>query len=113
MPGADLAAMAGLRDQVKNHFVRVFGSALLLSAVSAGAQLSQPQESSDGSAPSVRQIAAAALGQELGQVTADLTRRNLDVRPTLLIRPGYLFNVELTADLVLPGSYLPGVAEGP
>ncbi|MCP3993525.1 MAG: hypothetical protein GY722_00465 [bacterium] len=105
MPGADLAAMAGVRDQVKNHFVRTFGSALLLSAVSAATQLSQPQESADGGAPSARQIAAAALGQELGQVTAEITRRNIDLQPTLVIRPGYLFNIEVTADLALPGPY--------
>ncbi len=105
MPGADLAAMAGLRDEVHNHFVRTFGGALLLSAVSAGSQLSQPQESSGGSAPSARQIAAAALGQELGRATAEITRRNVDLEPTLEIRPGYLFHVEVTADLHLPGPY--------
>ena len=105
MPGADLAAMAGVRDRVHNHFVRTFGSALLLSAVSAGSQLSQPQESSDGGAPSARQIAAAALGQELGRTAGEITRRNIDIEPTLEIRPGYLFNVEVTADLVLPGTY--------
>jgi len=108
MPGADLAGMAGLRDRVDNHFVRVFGSALLLSAISAGAQLSQPQEAADGGAPSARQVAAAALGQELGRTATEITRRNLDVRPSLIIRPGYLFHVELTADLVLPGPWRPG-----
>ncbi len=105
MPGADLAAMAGLRDQVHNHFVRTFGSAILLSAITAGTQLSQPQESADGGAPSARQITAAALGQELGRVTGEITRRNTNIQPTLEIRPGYLFHVEVTADLVLPGPY--------
>ena len=105
MPGADLAAMAGVRDKVNNHFVRTFGSALLLSAVSAGSQLSQPQESADGGAPSARQIAAAALGQELGRAAAEITRRNVDLEPTLEIRPGYLLNVEVTADLTFPGPY--------
>ena len=105
MPGADLAAMAGVRDKVDNHFVRTFGSALLLSAVSAGSQLSQPQESTFGGVASARQIAAAALGQELGRTAAEITRRNVEVEPTLEIRPGYMFNVEVTADLVLPGPY--------
>ena len=106
MPGADLAAMAGVRDQVNNHFVRTFGSAILLSAITAGVQLSQPQESADGGAPSASQIAAAALGQEVGRTTAEVTRRNLNLQPTLQIRPGYLFNVETTADLVLPGPWM-------
>ncbi len=103
MPGADLAAIAGVRDKVNNHFVRTFGSALLLSAITAGVQLSQPQESSFGSAPSASQIAAAALGQEIGRVTADITRRNVNLQPTLQIRPGYLFNVEVTADMIFSG----------
>ena len=102
MPGADLAAVAGVRDKVNNHFVRTFGSAILLSAVTAGVQLSQPQESADGGAPSASQIAAAALGQEIGYTTSAITRRNINIQPTLEIRPGYLFNVEVTADLVLP-----------
>lgn len=111
LPGVDTAAMTGLRDRVDHHFVRTFGSALLLSAVSAGAQLSQPQESADGGAPSARQLVAAAIGQELGRVTAEITRRNVDRQPTLRIRPGYLFHVELNGDLVLPGSYpLPPLA---
>lgn len=110
MPGADLAAMAGVRDQVNNHFVRTFGSAILLSAITAGVQLSQPQESVDfGSAPSARQIAAAALGQEVGRATAEITRRNVNIQPTLQIRPGYLFNIEVTADMILPGPYPAGL----
>lgn len=107
MPGADLAAMAGVRDRVNNHFVRTFGSALLLSAITAGVQLSQPRESSFGAVPSASQIAAAALGQEIGRVTAEITRRNVNLQPTLEIRPGYLFNVEVTADMILPGPYAP------
>ncbi len=105
MPGADLAAVAGARDKVNNHFVRTFGSAILLSAVTAGVQLSQPQESADGGAPSASQIAAAALGQEIGYITSAITRRNINIQPTLEIRPGYLFHIEVTADLVLPGPY--------
>ena len=107
MPGADLAAVAGVRDKVNNHFVRTFGSAILLSAVTAGVQLSQPQESADGGAPSASQIAAAALGQEIGYTTSAITRRNINIQPTLEIRPGYLFNVEVTVDLVLPGRLRP------
>ncbi len=106
MPGVDLAAAAGLRDKVNNHFVRTFGSALLIAAVSAGVQLSQPED--DGafrSNPSPSQLAAAAVGQELGRVATEYLRRNLDVRPTIEVRPGYELNVEVTADLDLPGPY--------
>jgi type IV secretion system protein VirB10 len=105
MPGADLAAATGLRDRVDNHFVRTFGSALLLAAVSAGVQLSQPDDRSFASNPTPSQVAAAAVGQEVGRVATEYLRRNLDVRPTIEVRPGYELNVEVTADLDLEGPY--------
>ncbi len=105
LPSTDLQAASGLHDQVNNHFVRTFGNALLLSAISAGVQLSQPQESFDGNAVSARQIAAAALGQELGRLTSEVTQRNVNRQPTLTIRPGFLFHVVTTSDLELPGPY--------
>ncbi len=107
MPGADLAASAGLRDRVNTHFASVFGNALMLSAISAAVQLSQPQQSADGRAPSASQIAAAAVGQELASVTSAMLQRHLSVQPTLEIRPGHLFNVEVTADLVFGTPYAP------
>ncbi|MBO6043582.1 MAG: hypothetical protein J6P47_03865 [Acetobacter sp.] len=36
MPGTDFAGQAGFKDQVNNHFLRLFGSALLMSAITAG-----------------------------------------------------------------------------
>jgi type IV secretory pathway VirB10-like protein len=35
MPGADEQGEAGFNDQVNNHFLRIFGSAILMSAVTA------------------------------------------------------------------------------
>lgn len=105
LPGTDLLATAGLHDQVNNHFIRTFGSALLLSAISAGTQLSQPQESFDGNAASARQIAAAALGQEIGRLGSEITQRNVSRQPTLTIRPGFLFHVVTTSDIEMPGPY--------
>ena len=109
MPGADLAGATGIRDRVNNHFVRTFGTAMALSAFSAAAQLSQPQESSNfGEATSARQVVAAALGQEINRTATQLLRRNLAVEPTLEIRPGYEFWVQLTADLVFSDAYRAG-----
>ena len=38
MPGADSAGYAGFHDKVNNHYLRTFGSALLMSAIIAGRQ---------------------------------------------------------------------------
>lgn len=40
-----------------------------------------------------------ALGQQIGQVTAQLVAKNLNIAPTLEIRPGYHFNVIVTRDM--------------
>jgi type IV secretory pathway VirB10-like protein len=99
MPGADEGGYAGFEDQVNNHYLRIFGSALLASVFSAGTQLSQPQNS-NGNVNST-QILAASIGQQANQVGSQLIARGLDIQPTLEIRNGYLFNIMVTKDLIL------------
>ena len=100
LPAATRAGEAGLPGAVDNHLARVFGNAILLSIVSAGAQLSQPQESAlFGAAASTRQVAAAAVGQELSTVAVEMLRRQLAVPPTVRIAAGTSFYVMLRGDL--------------
>jgi len=102
----DRAGAGGVADQVDNHGGKVIGTAALLSLISAGAQLSQPNGSYGfGAYPSAGQVAAGAAGQQLSEVTAQLLRRNMDVRPTIRIRQGMPFNVFLSTDLTFPGPY--------
>jgi type IV secretion system protein TrbI len=100
MPGADQGGYAGFTDQVNNHYIKVFGNALLLSLFSAGIQLSQPQRGG-GDGYDSQQIIAGALGQQLGQLGSEFARRGLNIAPTLEIRPGYLFNIMVTRDMIL------------
>jgi type IV secretion system protein VirB10 len=101
MPGADQGGYAGFHDKVDNHYTKIFGSALMLSAFAAGIQLSQPQQGSVLQTPSSGQVAAAAVGQQLGTTGEQIMSRNLRIQPTLQIRPGYRFNVMVTKDLVV------------
>lgn len=101
MPGADGGGYAGFEDQVNNHYGRIFGSAILLSVFSAGIQLSQPQ-AQNGENYNSSQIIAGALGQQLGQLGMQLAQRNLNIQPTIEIRPGYAFNIVVTKDMILP-----------
>jgi type IV secretion system protein TrbI len=100
MPGSDVSGYAGFNDRVNNHYLRIFGSAILASLFSAGAQLSQPQNNSNGTISS-EQILAASLGQQANTVGSMLIARGLDIQPTLTIRNGYLFNIMVTKDMVL------------
>lgn len=105
MPGADGGGYAGFYDQIDNHYLKVFGSAVMLSLISAGVQLSQPNSGSSSNpyaTPSVSQTVGAALGQQIGQTGMTITQKNINIQPTLTVRPGYLFNVMVTADMILP-----------
>jgi len=105
LPTKDLRGAAGLRDKVDNHYRRLYGQATLLSIIGAGAQLSQPRQSSVLTPASPGQVAAGALGQELSAVSMETIRRNMDIRPTLQVRPGTPFYIFLERDIVLDGAY--------
>lgn len=102
MPGADVSGFAGFNDKVNNHYWRIFGNAFMLSLFSAGIQLSQPDPGPNAGMYDSQQILAAEIGRQLGQLGMEMSRRNLDIQPTLEIRPGYLFNVMVTKDMILP-----------
>ncbi|MFI4955339.1 MAG: TrbI/VirB10 family protein, partial [Gammaproteobacteria bacterium] len=57
------------------------------------------------SAPTASSELSAALGQQLGDVTSQMIAKNLNIAPTLEIRPGYRFNVMLTKDLTFLQPY--------
>ena len=99
MAGADQSGYAGFNDQVNHHYMKIFGSAILLSLVGAGYQMTQPTSKSEGI--SAREIVAAQLGQQLNQVSSELIRRNMRIQPTIEIRPGYKFNVMVSKDIIL------------
>jgi type IV secretion system protein VirB10 len=106
MPGADAAGYAGFKDQVNSHYWRTFSSAFLMSAVTAGIATSQPENTGFGR-PGFSSAMGEAVGQQLGQVTAQLIAKNLNIAPTLEIRPGYRFNVIVTKDMTFTKPYQP------
>jgi type IV secretion system protein TrbI len=102
MPGADQSGYAGLTDQVNDHFWKVWGNALLLSAFSSGIQLSQGYGGNNQTGGlNATQTIAASTGQQMGQLGQEIARRNLQIQPTLEIRPGYRFIVQVTKDIIL------------
>ena len=97
MPGSDISGYAGYTDKVDNHYFRIFGSAVLMSMISGG--MAYTMDSLGGSSESTNQTPTlqdemgSALAAQLGQTTLQLLQRNLNIKPTLEIRPGYQFNV--------------------
>jgi type IV secretion system protein VirB10 len=100
MEGADQGGYAGFHDQVNTHFWSKISNALLISIAGAGVQLSQPQ-AVNGQNYNSQQIAAAALGQQFGELGQEYALAGLSVPNTLEIRPGYRFVVMVNKDMHL------------
>lgn len=101
MSAADGQGRSGLNDRVDNHTFKTFGSAILMSLLGVGAELSQPQNSGAFNTPPAGAQAASALATSLNQTGALLLQKNLQVRPTLKIRSGYTFNVMVNRTMIL------------
>ena len=110
--GDDSTGAAGFRDQVDNYWGRILSGALLTSLFAAGIQLSQGTKSSVLQTQSVGQQIGQGVGQQVGQLGTEVTRRNLNVQPTLVVRPGYRFFVRVEKDILFNGPYSPMTAEG-
>lgn len=99
MPGTDATGYAGFADRVDNHYTRIFGQAILLSGVIAGVELSQPDAVSTNGTLGARDALSSALGQSLGTALTQMFRKNLNIAPTLEVRPGFRFNIMVVKDL--------------
>jgi type IV secretion system protein VirB10 len=105
MSGQDAKGYSGLRYDVDNHYRRLLGFGLLTSLFSASFQLSQSRRGGILGYPSATEVTGSAVGRELSQLGADVTRRNLNVQPTIKVPIGYRFNVRVNRDIVFEGSY--------
>jgi type IV secretory pathway VirB10-like protein len=98
-PGADTAGFAGLEDEVDNHWGALFKAALLSTLLGVGSELG----STTGTGGNSDVITALRRGSSdsLNQTGQKAVQRNLDIQPTLTIRPGFPVRVIVNRDLVL------------
>jgi type IV secretory pathway VirB10-like protein len=97
--GTDPAGRAGLEDGVDWHWDRVFAGAALTTLLGIGAELAAPENSTDGN----RIVIAGreSLQDSVNQVGQEMTRRNMNIQPTLTARPGLPMRLVVARDLVL------------
>ena len=107
LPLTDREGNSGAKGKVDNHWRRVFGHALFLSALSAGLQLSQPSQGTVLATPSAGQVAAGAVGQELSTVAMEIIKRGMSTAPTITIPAGQAFNVMLNGDIAFDEPFVP------
>lgn len=95
LPGADAAGYAGLEDGVDHHWWDVMKAAGLSTLLAASAEVTGDDE--DRLIRAIRDGAQETIN-EAGQ---QIVQRQLQVEPTLTIRPGFPLRVIVTRDLVL------------
>ena len=97
--GTDPAGYAGLEDGVDWHWDRILAGAALTTLLGIGAELAAPENRQDGD----RVIIAGrdGLQDSVNQVGQEMTRRNMNIQPTLTSRPGLPVRVIANRDLVL------------
>lgn len=95
-PGADSSGHAGLEDEVNNHWGELFKTALLSTLLSVGTQLG-----SSGTEDDIVRALRRGGSDSLNQTGQQVVRRNLNIQPTLTIRPGFPVLVIVKRDLKL------------
>ena len=99
MPGVDVAGYAGLEDDVDWHWDRILAGAALSTLLGVGAELAAP--TNNGSEGRVIIATRDGLQQSINTAGQEFTRRNMNIQPTLTIRPGFPVRVMVNKDLVL------------
>src|SRR5262245_16785220 len=94
--GADSEGYAGLEDQVDYHWSRLFMAAALSTLLGVGSELGASNTDSD-----ILRALRRGSSDSLNQTGQQIVRRNLNVQPTLTIRPGFPVRVIVNRDLVL------------
>ncbi|MCK9511621.1 MAG: TrbI/VirB10 family protein [Castellaniella sp.] len=100
LAAADPAGYAGLEDDVDWHWNRILAGAALTTLLGVGTELAAPQNQGTGDG---RVIIAARDGVQdsVNQVGQEITRRNLNIQPTLTIRPGMPVRIVVNRDITL------------
>jgi type IV secretion system protein VirB10 len=95
-PGADTAGYAGLEDQIDNHWGALFKAAVLSTLLGVGSELGSSGQDND-----IVQALRRGASDSANQTGQQIVRRNLNIQPTLTIRPGLPVRVIVNRDLVL------------
>jgi type IV secretion system protein TrbI len=95
-PDADVQGFAGLEDQVDYHWGQLFIGAALSTLLGVGSELGA-SNNDNAIVQALRQGGSNSLSQT-GQL---IVRRNLNIQPTITVRPGFPVRVIVNRDLVL------------
>lgn len=94
-PGADASGMAGIQDRTDYHWGNMLKAAMVSTLLGVGTQLV-----ANGNDDFTRALRYGTQ-DTINQTGQQLVQRQVQIPPTLTVRPGYPLNVIVTRDLVL------------
>jgi type IV secretion system protein VirB10 len=97
--GADVGGYSGLEDEVDNHWGELAKAALLSTVLSVGSEVGSGADNGNNTA--ILQALRLGAANSLNQTGQQVVRRNLNIQPTLTIRPGFPVRVIVNRDLIL------------
>jgi type IV secretion system protein VirB10 len=106
-PGLDQSGYAGMRGKVDDHWGRLITTALLASLFVTGAEMISPRDNRNinNQSKTPGEIASEQAANTILDMSAKLMNKNMDVQPTITIRPGRRFNIFVEKDIVFPEPY--------
>ena len=97
MPGTDQEGQSGLHDKVDYHFKKLAEAAALSTVIAYGGNLAiNPNSTSTN-----QDVVGNTIAQEASQIGQSIINRQLDVQPTITIRPGWPFRILVNSDMIL------------
>lgn len=99
-PGTDPAGYAGLEDGVDNHWKALFGATALSTLLAVGTEVNSGTDTSSTNSAIIQALRRGAV-DSINQTGQQVVRRNLNIQPTLTIRPGFPVRVIVNRDLLL------------
>jgi type IV secretory pathway VirB10-like protein len=94
MPSVDAQGYTGLKDKVNNHYGKATMGIFLSSVMSYGAKKATEGSDSDDTF-------AQALAENVTSYGSKVAEKNLQIQPTIEIRPGKKFNLFVNQDFIL------------
>lgn len=105
MQGADQAGASGMHDQVDTHFWEMLGSSLLIAVLAGVADGLSNDNNGNVTVVSGGSSTLQTTSSSAGQVLVDTAEKSLERytnrKPTLIINPGYRFNIMANKDIRL------------
>ncbi|MFI0846544.1 TrbI/VirB10 family protein [Mesorhizobium sp. IMUNJ 23232] len=94
--GADAQGFSGLEDDVDYHWGQLFRAAALSTLLGIGTELGSSDDESE-----IAQAIRESVQDSVSDIGQQIVRRQLNIQPTLTVRPGFPIRIIVNRDLVM------------